>query len=196
MRIGLDLDNTIVCYDRCFHTLAVERCRMPSSVPPKKNAVRQFLREAGREPEWTELQGVAYGTGMEKAEAFSGALEFVRDALACGVQIRIISHRTKHPIVGDETDLHESALGWLQRAEFVGRGVLRNEDVFFETTKEAKLARIAEQRCGVFLDDLPELLMADSFPPEVEGWLFAPGQSASAYPRVVRSWAEFGRRFL
>ncbi len=87
-----------------------------------KNAVRQFLREGGREAEWTELQGVAYGTGMVKAEPFVGALEFVREALQRGRILKIISHRTHHPIVGDQTDLHASALGWLQREGFVGPG--------------------------------------------------------------------------
>lgn len=194
--IGLDLDNTIVCYDRCFHALALERCGMPAAVPVEKNAVRQFLRESGREAEWTELQGVAYGTGMVKAEPFVGALEFVREALQRGRILKIISHRTHHPIVGDQTDLHASALGWLQREGFVGPGGLREEDVFFETTKDGKLARIAEQRCDVFLDDLPELLISDTFPADVEGWLFVPGQTRTPYERVVTDWAAFGRQVL
>lgn len=196
MTIGLDLDNTIVCYDRCFHALAIERCGMQEAVPEEKMAVRQFLRDAGREAEWTELQGIAYGAGMAKAEPFAGALDFVREALRRGRTLKVISHRTRHPIVGDRTDLHASALAWLRREGFVGPECLREEDVFFETTKEAKLARIAEERCDVFLDDLPELLMADAFPAEVEGWLFAPGQTAPPCERVVMDWAAFGRQVL
>lgn len=194
--IGLDLDNTIVCYDRCFHTLAVARCGMPGTVPVEKAAVRQFLRDSGREAEWTALQGVAYGVGMRQAEPFVGALDFVRETLRCGGNLKIISHRTRHPIVGDQTDLHASALAWLRRKGFVGPEGLREEDVFFETTKEAKLARVAEERCEVFLDDLPELLMADAFPAEVEGWLFAPGQTTAPYERVVTDWAAFRRQVL
>lgn len=196
MTIGLDLDNTIVCYDRCFHALAAERCGMPVAVPVEKTAVRQFLRDAGREAEWTQLQGVAYGVGMGQAEAFPGALNFVREALQRGRTLKIISHRTRHPIVGDQADLHGSALEWLRREGFVGPEGLREEDVFFETTKEAKLARIAEQRCDVFLDDLPELLISDTFPADVEGWLFVPGQTRTPYERVVTDWAAFGRQVL
>jgi hypothetical protein len=194
--IGLDLDNTIVCYDRCFHTLAVERCGVPAAVPVQKTAVREFLREAGREAEWTKLQGVAYGDGMSQAQPFAGALGFVQEALRRGRTLKIISHRTKCPIVGDQTDLHASALDWLRREGFVGPEGLREEDVFFETTKEAKLARIAEQHCDIFLDDLPELLMAEAFPAEVQGWLFAPDQKGAPHERVVTDWAAFGRQIL
>ncbi len=196
MTIGLDLDNTIVCYDRCFHVLATERHGLPDTVRAEKNAVRQFFRESGREAEWTALQGIAYGQGMTKAQPFAGALDFVREAVARGHVVKIISHRTRHPIVGDATDLHASALEWLKRESFVEPGALADTDVFFETSKQAKLQRITEQGCDVFLDDLPELLMADSFPGDVEGWLFAPGQTTAQYERVVTSWAEFGRRSL
>jgi hypothetical protein len=196
MTIGLDLDNTIVCYDRCFHALAVERCAMPEAVPVEKTAVRQFLREAGREAEWTELQGIAYGVGMGQAGPFVGALNFVRDALQRGRTLKIISHRTLHPIVGDQTDLHACALEWLKLERFVGPEGLHEEDVFFETIKEAKLARIASQQCDVFLDDLTEILSADRFPASCQGWLFNPAGSDAGFPRVVADWNEFAQRVL
>jgi hypothetical protein len=194
--IGLDLDNTIVCYDRCFHALAIERHGLPDTVRVEKNAVRDFFRESGREAEWTALQGIAYGQGMTKAEQFAGALDFVREAVEQGHVVKIISHRTRHPIVGDATDLHASALEWLRCEGFVGPGALAESDVCFETSKEAKLRRIALQNCSVFLDDLPELLTSDLFPANVVGWLFAPGESKTSYPRVVTSWADFASRCL
>jgi hypothetical protein len=194
--IGLDLDNTIVCYDRCFHVLATERHGLPDTVGVAKNAVRQFFRESGREADWTALQGIAYGQGMTKAEPFAGALNFVREAVARGHAVKIISHRTRQPILGDATDLHASALEWLKREGFVGPGALSERDVFFETSKEAKLARIAEQKCAVFLDDLPEILLSDRFPVGVQDWLFAPGQTDAGYARTVADWETFGRHVL
>ncbi|MEX1115527.1 MAG: hypothetical protein WEB53_09770 [Akkermansiaceae bacterium] len=196
MTIGLDLDNTIVCYDRCFHLLATERHGLPGTVRAEKNAVRQYFRESGREADWTVLQGIAYGQGMTKAEPFAGALDFVREAVARGHTVKIISHRTRQPIVGDATDLHASALAWLKCEGFVGPGALAESDVFFETSKEAKLQRIAEQQCAVFLDDLPEILLSDHFPVGVQGWLFAPGQGDAGYDRTVADWETFGRYIL
>lgn len=169
---------------------------MPADVPVSKSAVRQFFRGANREAEWTELQGIAYGRGMERAELFAGALEFVRSAVARRLTVKIISHRTKYPIKGDQTDLHASALDWLQREGLVGTGALSVEDVLFEITKEDKLCRISEQACSVFLDDLPEILDAKLFPDGCEGWLFDPAGSNSDRPRVVADWPSFSRLIL
>ncbi len=39
MLVGLDFDNTIVCYDRLFHRLASERGFITEAVPATKGAV-------------------------------------------------------------------------------------------------------------------------------------------------------------
>ena len=54
MRIGVDFDNTIVCYDRLFHRLARERGLIPETVPQTKGAVRDYLRSIDREDDWTK----------------------------------------------------------------------------------------------------------------------------------------------
>ncbi len=41
-------------------------------LPPTKQAVRDFLRATGREADWTELQGIAYGPRIADAEPFPG----------------------------------------------------------------------------------------------------------------------------
>jgi hypothetical protein len=86
--IGLDLDNTIVCYDKSLHRLAVEGFGMPATVLAEKNAVRQYFRDQARERDWTTLQGIAYGLRMSLAKPFPGALEFVQQAIG--------SHRSQN----------------------------------------------------------------------------------------------------
>src|SRR5438128_841863 len=100
MRIGIDLDNTIVCYAGLIHAAAVEQGLVPAGLPATKSAVRDHLREAGREPLWTALQGYIYGPGMERASAFPGAIEFIRAAGAQSAEIMIISHRSRVPYLG------------------------------------------------------------------------------------------------
>ena len=70
MLIGVDFDNTIVCYDRLFHHVAVERSLIPATLPADKESVRNYLREQGREDDWTELQGL----GVRGADSRGGAL--------------------------------------------------------------------------------------------------------------------------
>ena len=194
--IGLDFDNTIACHDRSFHLLVAQRLYLPLSLNLSKSDVRKIFRDLDREQEWTELQGIAYGEGMGKAQPFEGALEFVRAAVQGGKNVKIISHRTKYPIVGEKTDLHHSAMDWLMNEGFVGPGALAPNDIFFETTKQAKCERIRAEGCRVFLDDLSEILESPLFPEGVEGWLFAPGAETDLTRRVVRDWDSFGRQVL
>lgn len=168
MRIGIDLDNTIICYDALFHQLALERGLIDESLTPTKTAVRDALRAAGLEAAWTELQGLAYGPLLDRAKPFSGVIEFCRYCNLVEVSLRIISHKTRYPIVGERYDLHEAARAWLMKHGLGGVAT------FLEPTCEAKYARIANERCTHFIDDLPEFLGAAEFPGSVQRMLFDP----------------------
>jgi len=75
MIIGIDFDNTIVCYDRLFHKLALKRGLIPKSCPRVKEKIRDFLRKSGKEGDWTELQGRAYGPDILKAKPLEHGIE-------------------------------------------------------------------------------------------------------------------------
>jgi hypothetical protein len=193
MLVGLDFDNTIVCYDRLFHRLARERELIPASVPATKGAVRDHLRAAGREDDWTELQGVGYGPRISGAEPFPGVKEFLARCRASGVLVVVISHKTRHPYLGENSDLHAAAHTFLAAHGFYDTAVtgLSPELVYLELTKRAKLDRIGSLRCDVFVDDLPEFLAEPAFPARPRKVLFDP---AGAHPdrgdyTRVTSWA-------
>jgi hypothetical protein len=194
MLVGLDFDNTIVCYDGLFHRLARERGLIPEHVPATKGAVRDHLRAAGRENDWTELQGVGYGARICDAEPFPGVKAFLTRAKQAGVRAVIISHKTRHPYLGEPHDLHAAAHAFLTAHGFYDTAAtgLSPESVFLELTKQAKLDRIAALNCDVFIDDLPEFLAEPGFP--VRPWkvLFDPSDAspdAVDYIRA-RSWDE------
>lgn len=188
MLLGVDFDNTIVCYDQVFHGVAVRKGLVPSETPVVKNAVRDFLRKADREDAWTELQGFVYGACMEEAQPFSGALEFFARCRERGIPAFIISHKTRYPFLGPKYDLHEAARAWL-----VHRG-LDGDHVFLELTKEAKLQRIAATGCTHFIDDLPEFLAEPSFPSSVERILFDPNNHHNGEPfRRANSWKQIAQ---
>jgi hypothetical protein len=169
--VGLDFDNTLVCYDAIFHRLAVERGAIPESLTPTKTAVRDYLRGVDREELWTELQGVAYGPRLLEAEPYPGALDFLKYCQESGIPWVVVSHKTRRPFVGEPHDLHAAAAGWLDH--YVG-GMGITAPRYFELTKEAKMARIGELQCTHFVDDLPELLLHPDFPASVRRLLFDP----------------------
>lgn len=195
MRIGLDFDNTIVSYDAIFHKIAREQGIIPEHIPVNKVAVRDYLRAADREAVWTEMQGLVYGARMEEALPYSGVIEFLQWAGRAGHELTIVSHKTRYSILGPRYDLHSAAQAWI-RSHLCGNSkpLVSLDQIFFELTKEEKLARIAHLGCDLFLDDLPEILLAERFPMKTRRVLFDP---ESRYVKNdlpvtlrVRSWHE------
>ncbi len=172
MRIGIDFDNTIACYDGVFHRAAVERGLIAEDLGTDKNTVRNYLREIGKEDDWTELQGYVYGARMDLVAVFDGFLAFVEEARRSGHDLVIVSHKTRTPFMGPAYDLHDAARSFLEAKQIVTAA--RVPSVFFELTLDEKVERITSEKCDVFVDDLPELLGHEQFPKDVRGILFDP----------------------
>ena len=195
MHIGLDFDNTIACFDRLFHRIAVECGLIPGSVPANKKAVRDFLRACGRESEWTQLQGVVYGPSMAEADLFPGVLEFLAACRAASVPVSIVSHKTRIPASGEPYDLHAAALRWIEARSLLGDGIagLRRDGIYFEPDRRRKAERIRQLGCTHFIDDLPEFLEEAFLPPDVIWILFDPHDENTS-DRIgtfrLRSWPE------
>ena len=173
MVIGLDFDNTIVSYDELFHRVALEKSLIPEVLPKTKLAVREYLRRAGREDAWTEMQGYVYGARMDDAQIYPGVVEFMHLALQKGISLAIVSHKTKRPFLGAPYDLHQAARSWVM-VNLVTPGLMEMRQVYFELTKADKLKRVADIDCRYFVDDLPEILAAPEFPAKTVGILFDP----------------------
>ncbi len=198
MRIGVDFDNTLVRYDDLFARVCRERGLIGDDIPAHKTAIRDHLRAVGREDDWTEVQGIVYGPRIVEAEAFEGALEFLREAAKAGREIFIISHKTRHPYRGEKHDLHEAALNWLRaNGVFEAEGGVAPGRALFHERKEEKIARIGEVGCDWFIDDLPEILGHELFPENVRRVLFDPGDAHANDERWFRvgNWREI-RDFL
>ncbi|NPV22993.1 hypothetical protein [Bradyrhizobium aeschynomenes] len=195
MRIGIDFDNTIACYDGVFHAAALERGLIPADLGRDKNSVRDHLNGSGRKDDFTELQGYVYGARMDLVSPYPGFAEFVTAARAAGHDLFIVSHKTKHPILGPKHDMHAAARGFLTDRGLMGAAPdqIAPDRVFFELTKDEKVARAHALGCEVFVDDLPEILAMAGFPEGMRKVLFDPENqfAAKAVPYELRaSWAE------
>ena len=176
MILGVDFDNTIVSYEGLFHRIAVENGWIPETVCKSKDRVRDYMRIHDNEVKWTKLQGIVYGTKMELANPFNGVKKFFGTCKESHIPIRIISHKSRFPYIGERFDLHEAASLWLESHGFIGTTThgIPKENIYFELTKEAKIDRIKTCGCTHFIDDLPELLMHHQFPQKVERILYDP----------------------
>ena len=149
MLLGLDFDNTLISYDRLFRGIALEKKLIPEDTPPQKNAVRDYLRRVGKEDDWTRLQGEVYGLRILEAEPFPGVPDALAGLSRRRIPVCIVSHKTRTPYLGEPWDLHAAAHEWLaQQGFFESTGLGWSADrVFFEATREAKVARILELGC-------------------------------------------------
>jgi hypothetical protein len=167
------------------------------------------LRAAGREDAWTALQAVAYGERIGDAEPFAGARDFFARCADAGVEVYVVSHKTRTPYAGGTCDLRDAARGWLEaRGFFDTRGALTPERVFFEASVEEKIGRIGRLACTHFVDDLPEFLAEPALPRALVRILFDPKangameragdaeQGADAQCLRARSWKEVAALIL
>jgi hypothetical protein len=193
IKLGLDFDNTIVCYDEAIALLAEEIFDLPPEIPRTKVGLRDYLRSENREPEWTAFQGEMYGPGMRHAQPFEGAIETMLELAAAGHDLVIVSHRSRLPYAGEPHDLHSAARSWVaERLQSAGLFGETDGRVNFLETRQEKVARIAELGCQAFLDDLPEVLEAPGFPATATGILFDPTGSNTAPEgqHRISSWPE------
>ena len=183
MKIGIDFDNTIAGYDRVFAVLAAERGVAP--VDAGKRSVRDALRARGDagEVEWQRLQAAAYGRRMTEADLIPGVAEFLDACRARGVEVHVVSHKTRYANLDTErVDLRQAALAWMRRRGVIGKLGLDDGAVHFADTRADKIACIADLGLTHFIDDLEEVFAEPTFPTTVEAILYDP---SGALPRPL-----------
>lgn len=196
--IGIDFDNTIVCYHKIFHQVAQEWKLIPENFVRNKERIRDFLREQGQETQWTALQGYVYGKRMAEAQPFPGFLDFLRQAINADYPVYIISHKTQFPYLGPRYDLHLAASQWLAQQAIYELG-LPKENVYFAATKAEKCKLIAKVKCTHFIDDLPEIFSDTHFPAGVHKLLFVPEAVAAAPMQTIdtyTNWVNLQQHFF
>lgn len=176
MHIGIDFDNTIVCYDGVFYRAATEKGLIPQDCCQTKNGVRQFFRDTAQDEEWTRLQGYVYGCCMQYARLYDGVIVFL-NWLACDTShtVSIISHKTKYPVLGPEYDLRQAARKWMEEFLFphIKHDMFANRIHFCEE-QSAKIEKITSLGCSCFIDDLPDIFLSPMFPAATQKILFDP----------------------
>jgi hypothetical protein len=185
LRIGIDFDNTIITYDEVFSAVAKCRGLVDAEFSGRKQALRNKIRllPAG-ELLWQSLQGHVYGKGISEARMIAGVDAFLRRCRAEGCAVAIVSHKTEFGQHDpDHVDLRKAALDWMAaNGLFGGDLAIPAENVYFEGSREEKLARIEALRLTHFIDDLEEVLTHPAFPPNVKRILFAGEESPAAAP--------------
>ena len=139
-----------------------------------------------------------YGPEMGRAELTNGAKAFFRQAGRNDSQLFIVSHKTESAKYDKtRTNLRHSAMAWMTRKGFFDINGLNmsKQNVYFETTRQEKLARIHQLGCTHFIDDLEEVFQEQDFPDNVEKILYDPSASDSNLSSIViaTTWTEISQ---
>ncbi len=202
MRIGIDFDNTIICYDRVFRHLALQQNLIPANFSGTKTALRDAIRESHGDIKWQHLQGKAYGLEINHAEIFAGFKDFIS---ACNanpnIELFIVSHKTEFGHFDEtRTSLRTAAREWLRQQNFFGSDApyIKEQHLFFETTRDEKIARIAALNCTHFIDDLVEVLDSPLFPTSIKRFLFQPADTHEIPPHLetYSNWKDIHHAIL
>lgn len=198
LRIGLDFDNTLITYDEVFLNLARERGLTGADFLGRKQAIRDAIRLLpDGELSWQQLQGQVYGKGVARALMFDGVGSFLKQCRQHNVPVVIISHKTEFGHHDPErVNLRQAALDWMTAQGFFAEYGIALENVYFESTRQEKIARIARLACTHFVDDLEEVLTDPEFPSGVKRILFSEaGAESIPEPIVVcPTWRDVARQ--
>ena len=193
MIVGFDFDNTIINYTNSFIKLSRKKNLVPEEKNKDKISIRNYLREKNIEDQWTILQGEVYGKNIMDAEIYKDVLETFKYLLKKNIKIKIISHKTKYPYIGEKIDLRLSAFRWIEDRILnkISNLKFSKSDIFFENTIAEKINKIQELNCDIYVDDLQEIL--DQLPKKIQKILFSPIYNIQENYnfKVMKSWSEF-----
>jgi hypothetical protein len=200
MRLGIDLDNTIICYDEAFSYVAKQRELIPPDWSGSKWEVREAVRSTPNgEATWQAIQGDVYGPLISLAKLYSGVFRFLWRCNARGFEVEIVSHKTEFGHVDEsKTPLRATALEFLREEQIsIDNPSSLVGQVTFLDTREAKIAYIDQQRFDWFVDDLPEVLDNLKILSTTKKLGFAPdGMTDFMSAKKVRSWGEIESEIL
>ena len=121
LRIGIDFDNTMACYDQAFaEVAALMGFQSSHEVATKVNVKQSFQNCLNGDLLWQRLQGQVYGRHMLLAKVFAGVHEFICLARMRGHEVFVVSHKTEFGHFDEEqVSLRGLCCGWKKTNFFI-----------------------------------------------------------------------------
>ena len=193
LKIGIDLDNTIIDYSEVLNSVAKNLEFIDDNWSGSKEALKFFLKTKDNGLFlWEKVQGLAYGKFIFEASLFPGVIRFLWLCKQRKIEVHVISHKT---VFG-----HHDSEGFLLREQakkfLTAKGVLKKNtprslitSLTFCDTREQKIKIIKTKNLDYFIDDLDEIINHPKFPKSVQKILFTPYKSSKNLKfKTIDSW--------
>ena len=199
VRIGIDLDNTVISYDKAFQLGAALSGLVDKNCKLNKKAIRDFIRNGpDGETEWQKLQGYVYGEGIYEAVLFPGVYRFLWRCKQRKIDVEIVSHKTEFGnFDSKKISLRDSATNFLINHGLLGDKNSLIKKVTYKDTKTEKIDYIKENNFELFIDDLEEIIFSDEFKGQ-KGILFSQDNPSVKDPTktIAKTWEEISQSVL
>jgi len=190
-RIGIDLDNTIISYDKAFQLAANKFGLISENTSITKENLRNKIRsKENGEEKWQKLQGYVYGEGIGHACLFPGIYRFLWRCFQHNISVEIVSHKTKYGHFDlKKLSLRDAATNFLKDNKLINGSIELISKVTYTDDRNKKINYIKHANFDYFIDDLIEIVGSKEIRRQ-KNILFSPNAPVSSLSNVhiERSW--------
>ena len=196
MRIGIDLDNTIIDYRLAFSAAARKYgVEVPEEICSKEKIQAIVRKEPHGEMLWQKIQGQVYSRFISThAKIYRGVFRFLVHSQMVGNEVYVVSHKT---IYGhqdqDQLPIRDIALDFLKSRNLINLDNPLITKIFFESTLDQKIEKILDLKLDFFIDDLYEVIDELSSENSLKKYLFNEKLSPRLKSKQIlqtTSWSE------
>lgn len=159
MKIGIDLDNTILDYSDAFSLAARNLKGLENIESLGKTEVKSLVIRSHGEEAWTALQGHVYSSVPLGVKVFEGFEPLLNSLNASGHTVSYMSHKSEKPISGPSVNLREPVTNFLYSKKLLGQ-TMRGLSLHYFETKQEKIEAVNVEYFDYFIDDLLEIVAA------------------------------------
>jgi hypothetical protein len=187
MRIGFDLDNTVIDYSKAASIWIQENKIIAEN---SVESLKKFYQSRGNyDSEWLEVQEWLYSDGLRYAVLAKGVTLLLKKVMDEGGIIFFVSHKSQFS-AKNNIDLRAPATFWLKEKLDPLLGT-SGYQVFFEITRRLKVQRIRQLNLELFVDDLVSVFQDSEYPRTTKGfWLTKSKEPSPSYITKISSFEE------
>jgi hypothetical protein len=161
LKIGIDLDNTIINYQNSFKKFLKEKNINFKLISKKK--IKNISNNNSKIKNWTQAQEEIYGKYIVFAKPFKYFKNFEKFALKNKIKLFIVSHKTKFSQFSKKYNLHTQSNKWLKNN--ISKEIYK---IYYVKTVSQKIKKITNLNPDYFIDDLIEIFNHKNFPKKVK----------------------------
>ena len=173
MRVGIDLDNTIIDYNSLVYDISIRNKLIKIGFAKDKKKIKESLLVNGKESEWRNIQSLIYGKEIFKAKLFSNFIDFILESRKKNYFLQIISHKTEvSNLTKKGPNLRKASMDWMNQNKFFSNLEFKPTDIHFESTRMEKIKKINSIGFDYFIDDLEEIFINKNWSKNIRPILF------------------------